>query len=301
MAQSSIFLSEEQIQRHLRYPELIPALKQALIDFSAGHVTQPIRTILPIPQQEAFFCVMPAVYGDVMGAKLVNIFPQNAARGLHTHLALLALFRSQTGELIAVMDAALITEMRTAAVSAIATDLLSPPNARVLAVLGSGVQARAHIQALTLVRHFEEIRIWSRNATHAETLASEVGGMATTAEQAVRGASVVVTATNSPTPILRGGWLAERVHVNAVGAVGPTRRELDSAAVQGFIVVESREAAAKESGDLLLAEVTAHAELGELLAGAPFPKTGRTVYKSLGVAIEDVAAARLICANAGIL
>jgi ornithine cyclodeaminase/alanine dehydrogenase-like protein (mu-crystallin family) len=292
----SIFFGEMQVRERLRYEELIPALREAFIDYSAGRIQQPLRPVIPVPGQQAWFSVMPAVMGDVMGAKLVNVFPQNAHLGLPTHLALIALFSSKTGELLAILDGRLITEMRTAAASAIATDLLARTDARVLAILGSGVQARAHWEALRTVRNFEEVRVWSRNPEHAQVCAMEIGAFALTAEEAVRGADVVVTATNSPEPILHGEWLKEGAHVNAVGAVGAGRRELDAEAVRGaFVVVESRVSAEAEAGDLLLAGAAADAELGELLAGArPIEKRNWSVYKSLGIAIEDLAAARLV-------
>jgi len=291
----SLFLGEEQIRERLHYRDLIPALRQAFVDYSAGRIQQPLRPVIAVPGQEAWFSVMPAVMGDVMGAKLVNVFPGNSHLGLPTHLALIALFSAKTGELIAILDGRLITEMRTAAASAIATDLLASKHARVLAILGSGVQARSHWEALRTVRDFDEVRIWSRNPDHAEAFAIEIGAFAGSAEEAVRGADVVVTVTNSPEPILKGEWLKEGAHVNAVGAVGPKRRELDAAAVRGaFVVVESRVSAAAEAGDLLLAGVPADAELGELLAGRAVGKRAWSVYKSLGIAIEDLAAAKLV-------
>src|ERR1017187_2199695 len=193
------------------------------------------------------------------------------------------------------MDGRLITELRTAAVSAVATRLLSPPNARRLAILGSGVQARAHVRALGLVRRFEEVRIWSRSPQHAKLLADEIGGIATSAEEAVRDADVVVTVTNSPEPVLRGKWLKPGVLINAVGAVGPTHRELDDDAMRGALIVDSREAALLESGDALLAGAIIYAELGELLAGTKLkPEAEITVFKSLGLAVEDLAAAKLV-------
>jgi thiomorpholine-carboxylate dehydrogenase len=291
----TVFLGDEQIRQRLTYPELIPALRSALVDYSAGLIQQPLRPVLSISDHQAWFSVMPAVVGGIMGAKLVSVFPENARLGLHTHLAVIALFSARTGELIALMDGRLITEMRTAAVSAIATDALAPQGSRVLAILGSGVQARAHCQALRLVRQFDELRVWSRNASHARAFAEESGALlCATAEQAVRGADVVVTVTNSPEPILRGEWLKPGSHLNAVGAVGPQRRELDPAAVQdAYVAVESRLSAASEAGDLLLAGVAPDAELGELLAGKAVRRAGRTIYKSLGIALEDLVAARL--------
>jgi ornithine cyclodeaminase/alanine dehydrogenase-like protein (mu-crystallin family) len=186
--------------------------------------------------------------------------------------------------------------MRTAAVSALATRLLAQPDARILAILGSGVQARAHFQALQLVRNFQQIYVWSRNSEQARRFAQETGAQPVSAEEAVRQADVVVTATHSPTPILQGRWLKPGMHVNAIGAVGPTRRELDEAAFQNAtVVVESKEAARQEAGDILLSDAPIDAELGDLLAGtASIPSRNRTIYKSLGIGIEDLAAAKLV-------
>jgi ornithine cyclodeaminase/alanine dehydrogenase-like protein (mu-crystallin family) len=289
------FLDEDAVRSLLRMEDLIPAMERALTDFSAGRVVQPVRSILAIPQHHGFMGLMPAVYGDVMGAKLVNLYPGNAARGLPTHQAVIALFRAETGEPLAMMDGRLITEMRTAAVSAVATKLLSSPNARSLAILGSGVQARSHFLALSLVRKFEDIRVWSRNPQHAQTLAQEIGAKATSAEEAVRGADVVVTVTGSREPVLCGSWLKPGALVSAVGAVGAKNRELDSDTMRGAVIVDSREAAMKESGDILLANASIYAELGELLAGTkPLPQAKITVFKSLGLAVEDLASAMLV-------
>jgi thiomorpholine-carboxylate dehydrogenase len=289
------FLDEAAIRALLSFEALIPAMQQALIDFSTGGVRQPVRGILSIPPHHGFMGVMPAVYGDVMGAKLVTLYPDNGSRGLPTHQAVIALFRADTGEPLAMMDGRLITEMRTAAVSAVATQLLSASDAKSLAILGSGVQARAHYHALSVVRKFDDVRIWSRNPQHAQAVADEIGGRVTSAEDAVRGADVVVTVTNSPEPVLRGAWLKPGALVNAVGAVGAKNREVDGDAMRGAVIVDSREAAMKESGDVLLANAPIYAELGELLAGTqPMPQVKITVFKSLGLAVEDLAAAKLV-------
>jgi thiomorpholine-carboxylate dehydrogenase len=289
------YLDEAAIRRVLRLEDLIPAMERALIDFSAGRVQQPVRSIISLPQYNGFMGIMPAVYGDIMGAKLVNLYPNNSARGLPTHLAIIAVFRSETGEPLAVMDGRLITELRTAGVTAAASKLLSSPKSKSLAILGSGVQARAHARALALVREFNDIRVWSRDSRHARAFAFEIGATATSAEGAVRGADIVVTCTNSPEPIVRGAWLKPGVLVNAVGAVGAKRRELDDEAMRGAVVVDSRDAALQESGDVLLAQAPIYAELGELLAGTKsMPKSQITVFKSLGLAVEDLAAAKLV-------
>lgn len=294
-APSIRFLGEETLRPLLRMEDLIAAMERALADFSAGRVVQPVRSIVPVTVHRGFMGVMPAVYGDVMGAKLVTLFPENGARGIPTHQAVIALFNAQTGEPLAMMDGRLITELRTAAVSAVATKLLSAPDAKSLAILGSGVQARSHFQALSLVRKFDDVRVWSRNDANARTLASEIGGKAMTAEEAVRGADVVVTVTGSPTPVLHGAWLKAGALVNAVGAVGTKNRELDDDAMRGAVIVDSREAAMKESGDILLAKAEIYAELGELLGGTKaMPQAEIRVFKSLGLAVEDLASAKLV-------
>ena len=171
-----LILNEDQVRAVLSYDELIPAIRQALKDFSAGRVTQPLRSVMSVAEHGGWFAVMPAVYGDVMGAKMVTFFPGNAALGKDTHMAMIQLFRSETGEPLAVMDGRLITEMRTAAVSAVAVDMLARREVKVLGILGSGVQARSHVQALGRVRQFEEIRVWSRSEENALKFAREIGG-----------------------------------------------------------------------------------------------------------------------------
>ncbi len=290
------YLDEPTVSRVLRMADLIPAMERALIDFSTGRVHQPVRTIVAVPEHEGFMGLMPAVYGDLMGTKLVNLFPRNAERGLPTHLALIAIFRSDTGEPIAVLDGRLITEMRTAAVSAVAVKALASQDAQRLAILGSGVQARSHHHALSLVRDFSDIRVWSRNPDHARACAEEIGAQPTSAEAAVRDADVVVTVTNAPEPVVKGEWLKPGALVVAVGAVGTKRRELDDAVMQqSAVLVDSRDAALQESGDVLLSGATIHAELGELLAGRKsLPHASNIVFKSLGIAVEDLASARLV-------
>jgi ornithine cyclodeaminase/alanine dehydrogenase-like protein (mu-crystallin family) len=290
-----LFLDEDQVRAALSYDELIPAIRQALVDFSAGRVVQPVRTVMSVAAHAGWFAVMPAVYGDVMGAKMVTFYPRNVEFEKHTHMAMIQLFRADTGEPLAMMDGRLITEMRTAAVSAVAVDLLARPEVKVLGILGSGVQARSHVQALSRVRKFEEIRVWSRSEANATRFAEEVGARVMTAEQVVSGADVVLTLTSSPVPILQGRWLKKDAMVCAVGAVTPERRELDDEAMQGAVVVESREAALREPGDILLAKAQVTAEIGELLSGRVMDSRSRPIiFKSVGIAIEDIAAAKLV-------
>jgi ornithine cyclodeaminase/alanine dehydrogenase-like protein (mu-crystallin family) len=289
------FLDENAVRAHLEWDALIAAMENALIDFSAGRVQQPVRRLLKVEPYEGYFAAMPAASAEIVGAKLVTFYPRNAARGLPTHLAVIILFAPETGEALALLDGRLITEMRTAAVSAVATKVLAAPDAQVLAILGSGVQARAHVEALRHVRDLREIRVWSRTRAHAERFADEVGARVMTAEDAVRDADVIVTATAATAPILKGAWLKPGAHVNAIGWGGYASRELDDAAMANVVVVESREAAQDQCGDVILSGAEIHAELGEILAGAkPVPAGRTTVFESVGIAAEDIAAARLV-------
>jgi ornithine cyclodeaminase/alanine dehydrogenase-like protein (mu-crystallin family) len=294
-----IHLDEEQVRKHLQMEELIPAMEKALIDFSAGKVTQPVRSVITVDPPGGFFGMMPARTAEGLGMKLVTFYPPNAQRGIPTHMATIFLVDPETGSPLAVMDGTLITEMRTAAVSAAATKLLAAPDAKVLAILGSGVQARSHVEALRLVRRFEEIRVWSPTREHAKRFAEEIGARAMSTEEVVRDADVVVTATNSKISILRGAWLKPGCHVNAVGACRPDWRELDDDAMQNVIFVDSREAALKESGDVILSGAKIYAELGEALAGKAPPRASETtIFKSLGMAAEDIVAALLVYRSA---
>ncbi len=289
------YLSEDQIRPLLSYEVLIPAVQQALIDLSSGKIRQPLRSILHVPEHQGIFALMPAVAGDLMSTKLVTVYEANA--GIPTHQAVIQLLSARTGEPLLAMDGRLITEMRTAAVSAVAVELLTPPGATTLAILGSGVQARSHLHALRRVRTFRDIRVWSRTPDHARRFASEHGILACdTAESAAHGADVVVSVSSTHEPLVRGAWLGPQTLVCAVSAVGPNRRELDDAAMAAPVIVESREAAFRESGDILDSGAAVHAELGELLAGTrPLPPPeDRVVFKSLGVAATDLAAAALV-------
>jgi thiomorpholine-carboxylate dehydrogenase len=294
-----LFLDERHVRQHLRMAELIPAMENALIDFSAGKVTQPVRSVITVDPPGGFYGMMPALTPEALGQKIVTFYPPNAERGIPTHMATIFLVDPETGAPLAVMDGRLITEMRTAAVSAAATKLLALPDAKVLAILGSGVQARSHLEALQLVRQFEEVRLWSHTPAHAERFAEEIGAKAMPAEAAVRDADVVVTATSSRTPVLQGSWLKRGCHVNAVGACRPDWRELDDDAMANVVFVDSRDGAMKESGDVILSGTKIYAELGEALAGKVEPRTSETtIFKSLGMAVEDISAAMLVYRSA---
>src|ERR1700741_2660514 len=170
-----IFFDEDQVRRHLRMADLIPAMEKALSEFSAGKVKQPVRQVISVDPPGGFYGIMPALTPDGLGQKIVTFYPPNAAKGIHTHMGLIVLNDPQTGAPLAVMDGRLITEMRTASVSAAATKLLSPKNAKVVAILGSGVQARSHFEALRLVRDFSDVRVWSQTKSHGEEFAEEIG------------------------------------------------------------------------------------------------------------------------------
>ena len=286
---------EADIRAALEWNELIVAMERALAQFSAGRVLQPMRSIITIEEERRYLGIMPAVTPDAMGLKAVTFYPANAGSTVPTHMALVLLFRPDTGEPLAVMDGRLITEMRTAAVSAAVTNRLASPDSHVLALLGSGVQAKSHLEALAHVRKFDDVRVWSQTPAHARRFAEEYGARATDAESAVRGADVVVTATTARQPVLKGAWLKPGAHVNALGAPRPSWRELDDDVMANTIVVDSREAARKESGDVIFSEASIYAEAGEIFAGTKAsPVSETTVFKSLGLAIEDIAAAKLV-------
>ena len=289
-----LVLDEAAVRKLLRMDALIPAMADALRALSAGEVVQPVRVVVPITEHGGFLGSMPAYASGQLGAKLVTFYPNN--QGIHTHHAVIVLFSATTGEPTVMMDGRLITEMRTAAASAVATKVLARATAPVLAILGSGTQARSHLEALRLVRDFREVRVWSprNSAAFAEKFGVHA---ASSAEDAVRGADVVVVASGSQTPVLRGEWLSPGVHINAVGATRPTWRELDDAVIRrAKLYVDSREAASQESGDVRAAHGS-YSEIGEVLGGL---RPGRenddevTLFKSVGVAVEDIASAALV-------
>jgi ornithine cyclodeaminase/alanine dehydrogenase-like protein (mu-crystallin family) len=295
-----MYIPEEKIAEVLTYSLLIPAIRQVLIDYSAGPaaglVEQPLRQILRVKdmsgEQAGWFATMPVISREYMAVKTVTFYPGN--KQLPTHLATIELLDRATGEPLAVMDGRLITEMRTAAVSAVAVEALAP-QAKTLGILGSGVQARSHIEALREINPvFHEpgsIRVWSRSAAKAEAIASEMGVEAASIEEAA-GCDVVVTVTSATEPVLMGKWLALQSLVVAVGAVGPHLRELDDEVMRGVLVAESRQGSENESGDVILSGAKVYAEIGEILAGTVSrPMSGRVVFKSLGMAVEDLTGA----------
>ncbi|HEY7523097.1 MAG TPA: hypothetical protein VH720_05495 [Candidatus Limnocylindrales bacterium] len=290
-----IELDEATVRGLLRFEDVIPLMERALADFSAGRVEQPLRTVIPVDAHGGFLFVMPAATPEAMGAKLVTLYPGN--RGVPSHHARISLFRVATGEPTASMDGTAITEVRTAAVSAVATDRLARPDASVLAVLGAGVQAASHLEALRHVRSFADVRVWS--PSRAGAFAAEHGIRAAgSAEEAVRGADVVVTVTTSREPVLHGEWLEPGAHINAVGAPRPDWRELDDDLLgRSRIFADSRIAAEAESGDVRAAIAAGNrieAEIGEVVSGNHPGRRDRddiTLFKSLGMAVEDIVTA----------
>jgi ornithine cyclodeaminase/alanine dehydrogenase-like protein (mu-crystallin family) len=300
-----MFISENEVRAVLSYEALIPAIRAALVDYSAGRVEQPARVILRAGNTDdwrnGWFAVMPVIHRDVMGVKTVTFYPGNAEHGLHTHMAVVELLRRATGEPLAVMDGRLITEMRTAAVSAVAFEALAPlqfaePPTN-LGILGSGVQARAHLLAFKRVwPTLQEVRVWSPTAANAKRLADEVGGQVGTLEEAAA-CQVVLTVTSAQKPVLEGRWLRDDALVLAVGATGATVRELDDETMRScFVVAESRSCVERESGDVCFSGAEVRAEIGAILAdpGAIAIPRGRVLFKSVGMAIEDLTAARLV-------
>jgi ornithine cyclodeaminase len=291
------YLDDAAVRRLLRMEDLLAGMPKVLMDLSAGKVVQPLRSVMEVPGAQGMLFLKPSVIEGALATKLITLMPGNAARGLPTLLATVVLMDPATGEPLAVMDGAWITALRTAAASAVAADALAPPGPKVVAMLGSGVLARSHATALRAVRPVTQIRIWSRDPANVARCAADVGGVAcASAEAAVRGADIVCTVTNASEPVLRGAWLKPGAFVAAVGAPRPAWRELDDDAMRNVIVADSREAAQQESGDVILSGAQVHAELGEILAGTkPRPAAGATVvFKSLGQAVEDAFAARLV-------
>jgi ornithine cyclodeaminase len=308
-----VLLSEQDVRMVLSMGDLIGAMEAALVRFSSRQVAQPLRTVIEIGLQKAFFGVMPAFIQDppALGTKVVTVFSSNTAVGLPTHLATIVLLDSMTGELLSVVDGRFITEARTAAVSALSVRLLARSDASRLAIIGSGVQARSHLEAIGLVRDLAEVRVWSPTADNRAAFAREMqprtsASIMTTnsAHDAIDGADLVVLATASPDPVVRSDWIAPGAHVCAVGACRPDQREMDTALVsRSRLFVDSRTGALAEAGDIILpiaegafGEAHIAGELGEVASGAVAGRTSPaevTVFKSLGMAVEDIAAAHL--------
>ncbi|XP_063444259.1 ketimine reductase mu-crystallin-like isoform X1 [Mytilus trossulus] len=294
------FISASQVKNVLTFELLIPQMEKALSKFSDKKVIQPVRSVIPVKESGGFFGLMPSLCSEdnVLATKLVSFYPNN--KDFPTHNAVIAMFNASNGVPEVIVDGEVITAMRTAAVSAVATKFLCNKTPKVLALLGSGVQARSHFQALSTLYTFEEIRVWGRTKTNVETLASELNGTACqTAEDAVKGADVIVTVTSSTIPILKKEWVKPGAHINAVGACRPDWQEIDPELMRSVsLFVDSRDAAIAESGDVILSKADIEAEVGEVILGKNGGRrtaTEVTLFKSLGLAIEDALSAKLVC------
>jgi ornithine cyclodeaminase/alanine dehydrogenase-like protein (mu-crystallin family) len=307
-----LILSGSHVRELLSYAECATVMRSALAGLARGEIEQPLRSVVRPAGAAGFQVMMPSyAAGAGYGLKALCITPGNPSRGLDAHQGGVLLFAADTGEPAALINASALTEIRTAAVSAVATDLLARPGASVAAIVGTGVQGAAHARALAATRPLTEIRMYGRSASRTEALAAGLAGelgvpvaAARSAEEAVTGAGIVVTATSSATPVIARGWLAPGAHVNAVGACVPSDREIDTATMAAAaLFTDSRESLEHEAGDYLLAvkdgaEVgPARATLGDILTGtAPGRRDDAeiTLFESLGLAAEDLMAASFL-------
>jgi len=306
-----LVLSHDEVLELLPIKECIPVMREALIALAAGKVHQPLRTIIRPPDAKGLMGLMPSyMSGDsaAFGLKAICIFPGNPAQGKDAHQGGVLLFSAETGELLAMMNASAITSIRTAAVSGVATDLLARVDACNLAILGSGVQARSHLVAMSEVRPIKRCRIVSRHIEHARNFAEEMRQdfsfpleAVETVEEALEDSDLVATVTTAVEPIVKRVWISAGTHLNLVGSSTPQAREVDSETMAAAsLFVDRRESAINEAGDYLLAARDGvigpdhiRAELGEVLKGDKPGRTSReeiTCFKSLGIAIEDLAA-----------
>ena len=314
MAQHFRLLNEQQVRSLLPMPDLIAAMESALAKFSAREVLQPVRTVLTVGPTKAYFGLMPAYVPAPasLGAKLVTVFGDNHKKHLPSHLATILLLDPETGALLAMLDGRYITEARTAAVSAVSTRFLGRADAATMAIIGSGVQARSHLEAYQHVRQLKEVRIWSPREQSRQQFVHDLSPhfpipviAADSAEAAVRGADLIVLVTSSPTPVLDDAWVSPGAHVVCVGACRPNQREMPPQLVKrSRLYVDSRDAAVLESGDIVMNVAdglfdTSHirGEIGEVVLGRIGGRKSDddiTVFKSLGMAVEDVVAADLV-------
>lgn len=304
--------NEHDVERLLTPAACIGVMEEALSALARGEVHQPLRNVIRAEGASGFLGLMPSYFRDY-GLKEVCVFPGNPARGLDTHLGAVLLHSGETGELLAIANASAITAIRTAAVSAVATKLLAREDASVLAILGAGVQAKSHLAAMQLVRKVSEVRIFSRTRAKAESVRTGFSRsrVVDTAEEAVRGADIIVTATSSREPVIKREWISAGAHINAVGSSVPFARELDSATMAAAsLFVDRRESTVNESGDYLFALKEGaiagpqhiRAEIGDILIGKAKGRTSRdevTLFKSLGLAIEDLASVRYLYETGG--
>ncbi|XP_002737868.1 ketimine reductase mu-crystallin-like [Saccoglossus kowalevskii] len=296
------YIEADDVKRVLKMTELIPIIEKAMGDFSKGDdggVVQPVRSFIPIEKHGGFFAAMSAYSekDETLATKLLTRYQENAGTGIPTHTSAIILFEPSTGELKSIMDGDVITSMRTAAASAVATKYLASENSKILCILGSGDQARSHYKSLHHICNFEEVRVWSPTFKNAQYFSSQLRSkVCATVEEAIRGADVIVTATFAKQPIVEWEWVKPGAHINAIGAVNKKWQELSSELMQKSVVyVDSREAAMKGSGDVIISKADIFAEIGDLVNGTKEAQREKTtVFKSLGIAIEDVVSAKLV-------
>ncbi len=307
-----LILNEHEVERLLTMADCIRVMEEALASMARGEVHNPLRQAIRAPGAAGLLGLMPAFRGGetpLYGLKEVCVFPGNPARGLDTHLGAVLLHSGETGQLLSIMNASAITAIRTAAVSAVATRLLAREDSRTLAIIGAGVQARTHLEAIPLVRDINDVRIVSRTRARAEALVVKGVRVVESVEEAVRGADIVVTATSSPEPVLRRAWLADGVHINAVGSSIAAARELDGETVSAAsLFIDRRESTVNESGDYLaavregaIAEDHIRGEIGDILIGKTEGRTSPgeiTLFKSLGLGVEDLFSAEFLLEKA---
>jgi ornithine cyclodeaminase len=318
MAQRFRLLTEAHVKSLLPMPDLISAMESAVARFSAREVLQPVRTVLTVGPAQSFFGLMPAYIEQPpsLGAKLVTVFNANHEKGLPSHLASIVLLDPETGSLVALMDGRYITEARTAAVSAVSARHLARPDASTLAIIGTGVQARSHLEAYAEVRTLQDVRVWSPNPRSRDRFVDDMSSQvparlhaSDSAEAAVRDADLVVLATSATSPVIDDRWVAAGAHVVSVGACRPDQREMAPELVtRARLFVDSRAAALVESGDVVLGlkerrfgEEHVIGELGEVVLGRVQGRTDNetiTIFKSLGMAVEDVVTADLVLRRA---
>ncbi|XP_077980815.1 ketimine reductase mu-crystallin-like [Glandiceps talaboti] len=298
------YITAEAVKKVLKMSDLIPVIERGMGEFSkheAGGVIQPVRAVIPVKEADGFIGSMPAYDGSdgALGCKLVSFYHENAHRykDISTHMATILLYNHMTGVLKAIMDGEVITTMRTAAASAVATKYLAPKDSKILCILGAGTQARSHYQALHLVCNFQQTKIWNHRRVRAETFADEYSAtVCDTAEEAAKDADVIVVATSSKTPVLQYQWVKPGAHINGIGACTHDWQEMSSELMQNAVVyADSKDAAMVEAGDVILSKAEVYGEIGDLVNGTKEAFTGKTtVFKSLGMAIEDIVAAKLV-------
>lgn len=309
-----LMVNHQEVQQWLSMSECVETMTDVFKMLNRDKAINPLRNLMWLPDKSGLIGMMPAYLGDtqVMGLKAISVFPGNHATEYDSHQGTVMLFETQNGRLLAMMDAGKITALRTAAVSGVATRLFAIPDAEILTILGSGVQAATHLDAMRVVRKIKYVRVWSRNFDHAKRFVERESARLSlsieaieSAEHAVEGAHIICTVTSSTDPVLQGDWIAPGTHINAVGSSVPFARELDTAAVvKSKLFVDRRESTLNEAGDFIFPKKEgaindAHVlgEIGDILLDKIKGRTSRediTLFKSLGLAVEDVAAAHQI-------